>query len=65
MGFTKVKAAGIATGLLIAGEILFYLSLALLGRSFYSKIKNKLRFRRRKGETQDKRENEQKHSENP
>jgi hypothetical protein len=30
--------------LIIAGEILFYLSLFILGRSFYEKIKSKLKF---------------------
>jgi hypothetical protein len=44
LGFSKVQIAGITTGLIIAGEILFYLSLFILGRSFYDKIKNKLKF---------------------
>jgi hypothetical protein len=44
LGFSKVQIAGITTGLIIAGEILFYLSLFILGRSFYDKIKGKLRF---------------------
>ena len=43
-GFTKGQIAGITTGLIIAGEILFYLSLIILGRSFFDKIKSKLRF---------------------
>ena len=43
-GFSKGQIAGIAAGLLIAGEILFYLSLILLGRTFFVKIKNKLKF---------------------
>jgi hypothetical protein len=43
-GFSKIQIAGIITGLLIAGEILFYLSLIILGRSFYDKIKSKLKF---------------------
>ena len=43
-GFSKVQIAGITTGLIIAGEILFYLSLIILGRSFFDKIKSKLSF---------------------
>lgn len=39
LGFTKVQMAGIATGLLITGEVLFYLSLFILGKSFWEKIK--------------------------
>jgi hypothetical protein len=38
------KKAGIAAGLLIAGEILFYLSLIILGRTIFEKIKAKLKF---------------------
>jgi hypothetical protein len=30
--------------LIIIGEILFYLSLFILGRSFYDKIRSKLKF---------------------
>jgi multisubunit Na+/H+ antiporter MnhE subunit len=44
LGFSKIQLAGITTGLIIAGEILFYLSLFILGRSFYDKIKRKLKF---------------------
>jgi len=43
-GFSKVQIAGIVTGLIIAGEILFYLSLIILGKSFYTKIKSRLKF---------------------
>lgn len=46
--FSAAQKAGISAGLLIAGEILFYLSLAILGRSFYDKIKNRLKFWKRK-----------------
>jgi hypothetical protein len=42
--FSAGQIAGITTGLLIAGEIFFYLSLIILGRSFYNKIKAKLIF---------------------
>ena len=38
-GFSKIQLAGITTGLIIVGEVLFYLSLFILGRSFYDKIK--------------------------
>jgi hypothetical protein len=44
IGFSKIQIAGITTGLIITGEILFYLSLFILGKSFWEKIKNKLRF---------------------
>ena len=44
LGFSNIKIAGITTGLIIAGEIMFYLSLFILGRSFYEKIKSKLKF---------------------
>jgi hypothetical protein len=43
-GFSKIQIAGITTGLIIVGEILFYLSLIILGRSFFDKIKTKLKF---------------------
>jgi hypothetical protein len=38
------QIAAITTGLLIAGEILFYLSLFVLGRGFFDKIKSKIKF---------------------
>ena len=44
LGFSKIQIAGITTGLIITGEILFYLSLFILGRSFYDKIRSKLKF---------------------
>jgi hypothetical protein len=44
LGLSKIQIAGITTGLIITGEILFYLSLFILGRSFYEKIKGKLKF---------------------
>jgi hypothetical protein len=44
LGFSVRQIAGITAGLVIAGEILFYLSLFILGRSFYDKIKNWLKF---------------------
>jgi len=44
LGFSKVQIAGYSTILIIAGEITFYLSIFILGKSFWDKIKNKLRF---------------------
>lgn len=44
LGFSKGKIAGITTGLIIVGEVLFYLSLFILGRSFYDKLKARLKF---------------------
>ena len=46
LGFSAGKIAGITTGLIIAGEITFYLSISLIGKEFLVKIKNK--FRRKK-----------------
>jgi len=40
MGFSGGKIAGITTGLIIAGEITFYLSIFLIGKEFLVKIKN-------------------------
>jgi hypothetical protein len=48
LDFSKAQMAGISTGLLIAGEVLFYLSLFILGRSFFDKIKARLKFRKAK-----------------
>ncbi|MFO7620520.1 MAG: transporter suffix domain-containing protein [Bacteroidales bacterium] len=44
LGFSAGKIAGISVGLLIAGEVLFYLSLFILGRSYFDKIKSRLKF---------------------
>jgi len=43
LGFSAVKIAGITTGLIIAGEITFYLSIFLIGKEFLVKMKNKFR----------------------
>ncbi|NVO10432.1 MAG: transporter suffix domain-containing protein [Bacteroidales bacterium] len=43
-GFSKGTIAGVITGLLVAGEILFYLSIFLIGKDFIAKIKNRLIF---------------------
>lgn len=50
LGFSAGKIAGITTGLVIAGEITFYLSIFLIGKEFLVKIKNKFRFRKSKSE---------------
>jgi hypothetical protein len=46
--FSKSQIAVITTVLIIAGEILFYVSMIILGKSFFDKIKNKLKFWRTK-----------------
>lgn len=46
LGFSGGKIAKITVILIIAGEITFYLSLFILGKSFYAKIKSKLKFRK-------------------
>jgi len=48
LGFSAGKIAGITTGLVIAGEITFYLSIFLIGKEFLVKIKNKFKFRKKK-----------------
>lgn len=48
LGFSVAKVAGITTGLIIAGEITFYLSIFLIGKEFLVKIKNW--FKRRKSQ---------------
>jgi len=46
LGFSAGKIVGITTGLIIAGEITFYLSIFLIGKEFVVKIKNKFKFRK-------------------
>ena len=46
LGFSAGKKAAIATGLLITGEVTFYLSLFILGKSFWEKLKSWFRFRK-------------------
>lgn len=48
MGFTKGQIAGITAGLVIAGEVTFYLSIFLIGKDFLVKLKNKFKFRKNK-----------------
>jgi hypothetical protein len=43
-GFSKGQIAGIITILIIVGEVLFYTSIMILGKTFYTKIKSKLKF---------------------
>ncbi len=45
-GYTKAQIAGIITGLVITGEVTFYLSLFILGKSFWEKIKSWFRFKK-------------------
>jgi hypothetical protein len=45
-GFSKGEIAGIITVLIIVGEITFYLSIFILGKSFWVKIKSFFRFRK-------------------
>lgn len=44
LDYSKGQIAGIITALIIAGEITFYLSIILLGKSIIIKIKSKLKF---------------------
>jgi len=47
-GYTKGQIAGIITGLIIIGEVTFYVSIFILGKSFWEKIKNWFSFRKGK-----------------
>jgi hypothetical protein len=42
--FTKSQIAGITAVLIIIGEVFFYISIFILGKSFYAKIKSRLMF---------------------
>jgi hypothetical protein len=46
LGFSAKQIAGITVILIIIGEITFYLSLIFLGKSFYYKIKSRLKFKK-------------------
>jgi hypothetical protein len=48
LGFSKGETAGIIAGLIIFGEVTFYVSIIMLGKTFYNKIREKIRFRRNK-----------------
>jgi len=41
---SKSQIAAITTVLIIAGEVFFYLSLFILGKSFFDKFKSRLKF---------------------
>jgi len=51
LGLSGGKIAGLITILIIAGEVTFYLGIALLGKTIYEKIKRKLGFGRKKKDT--------------
>ncbi len=44
IGFSKIQIAVIMTGLVIVSEACFYISLIILGKTFWIKIKSKFRF---------------------
>jgi len=44
LGYSKGEVAGIITGLIIAGEITFYLSIAMLGKTIYQALKKRFMF---------------------
>ena len=44
LDFTTGQKAGITTGLIVAGEIFFYVSLIFLGKPFLTKMKGMLKF---------------------
>jgi hypothetical protein len=50
LGYTKAQTAGIITGLIIAGEITFYLGIFLLGKTIYNALKSRLMFWKKKSE---------------
>jgi hypothetical protein len=53
MGFSPRQIAGITITLIIIGEVSFYLSLIFLGKSFFKKIKDKLKLRKSKDANND------------
>jgi len=50
LGYSKGRVAGLITVLFITGEISFYLSIFMLGKTFYEKIKSKFKFGKRNPE---------------
>ena len=46
LGFTGKQVAKITVALVVIGEVTFYLSLLLLGKTFFEKIRSKLKFRK-------------------
>jgi len=51
LGFSVAKIAGITTGLIVAGEITFYLGLFWVGKEFLVKLKNWFKRRKKSAET--------------
>jgi len=56
-GYTKGQIAGLITGLIIVGEVTFYLSIFILGRSFWEKFKSMFSLRKPKTTDPDSSEN--------
>jgi hypothetical protein len=52
-GYSKSQIAGLITALIIFGEVTFYLSIFILGKSFWEKIKTMFRFRKTKSAVPD------------
>jgi hypothetical protein len=50
MGFSKGETAGLITGLIVFGEVTFYVCILMLGKSFYNKLKTMFRFRKKSNE---------------
>jgi len=48
LGFSAKQIAGVTLVLVIIGEATFYISLILLGKSFFNKIKDKLKLKKSK-----------------
>jgi hypothetical protein len=49
----KSRIVAVTTVLIIVGEVTFYLSVFLLGKAFFSKIKGKLKFWKKKPDSID------------
>jgi high-affinity Fe2+/Pb2+ permease len=52
-GLSAAKVAAVSAGLLISGEVLFYLSLVFLGKSFLERIKGWIKIRRTRSKDPD------------
>lgn len=55
--YSKAQLAGITTVLIIIGEVLFYTSIFILGKTFYAKIKSRLMFWKPKTKEKDNNQN--------
>jgi hypothetical protein len=53
LGYSKKEIAGIIAVLIIAGEITFYLSIFILGKTILAKIKSLFMFWKKKNKTED------------